>query len=155
MPPEKASNRNYHEVTIPEDKPKDEWTSTQRRAWIYQKKLVDENKIYSEVSRTEVGDKFDVHHTTITNDIKVLKEFVANNIGDDFEAELELMQRNALRELFKRENYSKLIDKSTTYSQWLEARGVVENEREENVNLFSEDISIESTVIDDRDSDDV
>lgn len=80
-------DRDYHQIYTPEDKPKSEWSTNERRAWLLTQI---EKTNPSDIKQVEVADEFGVSNVTIHKDINILKEWITKNM--DYEAEYEVMR---------------------------------------------------------------
>jgi len=150
----KPENRAYDKVVLPDPEEKDftEWSVNERRAYLL-RKMVNDNKLHSEIHRTDTGNKFGVSHSQICQDLDILKKYMSNHLDQDFEAEAYTLFRSAIREL-KDEDPYKTVQVLEKWSGWLEDRGEIDNKSEETVNLTSsEDLEIGFTTITKEESD--
>ena len=94
------SERPYHRVTLPNPEEKDfeEYSTNERRAWILEQ-IRDEYRIPSEVPRVELGKQFGVTHSTIYQDVEILKDYMSEYVAADFESEAVSVFRHAINRL--------------------------------------------------------
>jgi len=119
----------YKDVTIPTNKPPEQYSYTERRAELLT--FILEAGHPDLVSRTKFADRYDVNPSTITRDIQTLEEEAAEELGSDAEFIVDTLFRKTLRnaaqdmqdnELTLNE-VARLLD---TYKGWLLDTGKVE-----------------------------
>lgn len=89
---------NYKELSPAPDREKHEYTWTDRRAELYD--LVERAGSTRNLSKStrELGDRYDVSHTTIRKDLEAIREFEAQHLGDDVETEISLLESSAVQD---------------------------------------------------------
>lgn len=93
------SEPNYRALSAPSEKDKEEYTYAERRAEIYD--AIEYKGHYRNLERStrELGDEYDVSHTTIRRDITAVNEWIAEHLGTGAEAELETLKTKAVQDL--------------------------------------------------------
>jgi hypothetical protein len=89
---------NYRENTPPDDKRQEDYNWAERRAELYD--LVEKAGSTRHLSKStrELGDRYDVSHTTIQKDLDAIREFEAENLGEDVETEISLLESSAVED---------------------------------------------------------
>ena len=124
-----AHSTDYFAVDIPTDKPPEEYHWTQRRADLLQEVL--ETGTPSAVSRTEMGNRYDVDHSQISRDMDAIAECVEENLGDTAKLQTKAAFERVLRELYDADDWratKAAWDVVADWNQWLGDVG--EQERE-------------------------
>jgi hypothetical protein len=90
---------NYRAISPPEEKSRADYSYVERRAELYD--LVEQAGHYRNLERSQrdLARRYDVSHTTIRKDLKRIREWKAERLGDDAEAELETLKTKAVDDL--------------------------------------------------------
>lgn len=139
--------RPYHRISLPVEKPKEDWDVNERRAYILDR-ILEEYHIPKKVPRVDIAKEFDVDHSLISRDVDIIKGYMANYLGQDFEAEVSSLMRSSMYELEENGEYYKAVQVADKWSEWLESRGEVEDESPD------EDINITVSSVEERESED-
>ena len=124
-----AHSTDYFAVDIPTDKSPEEYHWTQRRADLLQEVL--ETGTPSAVSRTEMGNRYDVDHSQISRDMDAIAECVEEHLGDTAKLQTKAAFERVLRELYDADDWratKAAWDVVADWNQWLGDVG--EQERE-------------------------
>lgn len=120
---------NYRDISAPPDKRMSEYTYIERRAKLYD--MIEEVGHYRNLPASrELGQKFGVSHTQILNDIQVVNEWIADNIGDTAETELEVLKNKAVQDLIDAGDTDKAYKIMREHYQMLQEMGLKEREPE-------------------------
>jgi len=90
---------NYRSQSAPDGKPRPEYSYVERRAELYD--LIEQAGHYRQLekSQSDLADRYDVHQTTITKDLKRIREWKAKHLGNGAEAELDTLKTKAVQHL--------------------------------------------------------
>jgi|APHM01.1.fsa_nt_gi hypothetical protein len=94
-----STEPNYRSLSPPTDKDRADYSYAERRAELYD--LVEKAGHYRQIeqSQTELGRRFSVSQQTIAKDLKRIREWKADHLGDTAEAELNTLKTNAVQHL--------------------------------------------------------
>lgn len=94
-----STEPNYRSLSPPTDKDRADYSYAERRAELYD--LVEKTGHYRQIeqSQTELGRRFSVSQQTIAKDLKRIREWKADHLGDTAEAELNTLKTNAVQHL--------------------------------------------------------
>jgi len=114
---------NYREVSAPESKEPEEYTTAERRAAIFDR--IERAGHYRALQRTyrDLGDLYGVSHTTIRNDITAVLEWQKENLSPHAEAELEHLKTRAVEELIEEGEYAEAYDLMRKHYKSLQEMG--------------------------------
>lgn len=115
------TERPYHEVYQPEEKPKDEWNVNQRRAFILD--LYTFTADLKSINKTELADDFDISRQMVHNDIGIIKEWHRKHKGYDFEEEANKTFKWGLKKARKEENLKEARNYVKDWAQFLFEEG--------------------------------
>lgn len=89
------------EEALDDSKRREDWTWAERRAELYD--MIERAGDWRNLSSSlrELGDRYDVSHTTIRNDIDAILEWEADHLGSDVEVELSMLQRSAVQDYLR------------------------------------------------------
>jgi len=89
---------NYREVSAPESKEPEDYTTAERRAAIFDR--IEQAGHYRNLERStrELGRRFGVSHTTIQKDIRRILDWKSDHLGDNIDAELETLKTKAVQD---------------------------------------------------------
>lgn len=90
---------NYRAISPPEEKSRPEYSYVERRGELYD--LVEQAGHYRNLERSQrdLARRYDVSHTTIRKDLKRIREWKAERLGEHAEAELETLKTRAVEQL--------------------------------------------------------
>lgn len=124
---DKWTKSDYASVPIPNerDRPKWEWTTDERRAELL--RLIRKHGHPDNLpnNQTEYGEIFDVSQQCISEDLKVLREYIATKAGHRAISDTELIAERAKRELLDEDPY-KAFQVQLDYNEWLFEMGKLE-----------------------------
>lgn len=89
---------NYADISIPSQKAESEYTWAQRRAALYEDLKNAGHYRNLPYTHREYGNRFDVSHTTIKDDIQTLLDYEAERLGEQADTELELVKGKAVKD---------------------------------------------------------
>lgn len=112
-----SGKTDYYQVTIPDDKPLEEYHWTQRRAYILERII--EAGTPKVINQTRLAEKFDTTQTNIHKDIQRLKEYIKDNVGRDAVFQSEMLYRKGIKEYVESGNYKKAVDILESWNNWL------------------------------------
>lgn len=152
----KPEERAYHLVYLPEGEVnKEEWDVNQRRAYLL--KEMKRVGLLDSLPVNDLADTFDVSRITIWKDKNILREWLANNLDINHEAEAYETFTHCKNKLMEEGNYHKAVKTQMEFSEWLEDRGVLTNENPDEVKVTGDGesggLSIDFNVIDAPDED--
>ena len=124
---------NYRKIDPPppSEKPLSEYTYVERRAKIYD--LIEEAGHYRNIeqSQHQLGERFNVSQTQIHKDIKAVNKFIADNLGNNAESELESLKNRAVQHLLMQGEPDKAYQLMADHYELLQKMGVKDKEPEE------------------------
>jgi hypothetical protein len=126
-----AHSTDYFAVDIPTDKSPEEYHWTQRRADLLQEVL--ETGTPSAVSRTEMGNRYDVDHSQISRDMDAIAECVEEHLGDTAKLQTKAAFERVLRELYDADDWratKAAWDVVADWNSWLGDLGEQDREPE-------------------------
>lgn len=112
----------YANVEIPTDKEPKDYHYTQRRAEIL--KLILEAGHPDLVSRKMLCERYGLSHSQISQDFSVLREYVAETIGNDAKLVTESVYRKSIKELLRNKQHDKAVRVIESWNNWLFDIGV-------------------------------
>lgn len=124
-----TSSIDYSSVTIPNptEKPRSEWHYTERRAAILE--LIKEKPHPRAINQRALAREFDISEAQISKDMKVLREFIVENIDETrVAATTEALYERAISEHADRGEWDKVVRAIESWNEWLGDRGYVETE---------------------------
>lgn len=97
-----SNDPNYRALSPPSDKPREEYSWAERRAELYD--AVEQAGHYRNLERStrQLGDRYGVSHTQIRNDLEAIRQWKRDHLGENAEADLEILQSHAVQELLDR-----------------------------------------------------
>lgn len=113
------SDVKYESIPIPEDKPREEYTYTERRAELY--RLVEKkgHPRNIEVSQRELGERYGVSQRTISNDFEKIREYRRKHVGGGAVANTEFVAERAVRDALERGDSDEALELQLKYNRWL------------------------------------
>ena len=131
---------NYHEVTLPDDKPRDEYSYTERRAAIL--KVIEQRGHPWGLNKSQLARQFGVSDVQIHKDLDRIKEYYSNRIGTDAKSATEIAYKRILQEQLNNDELDKARRTLDSWNSWLQDTGHQEKEPDKH------DVQGEGIVID-------
>jgi transposase-like protein len=117
---------NYHEVTLPDDKPRDEYSYTERRAAIL--KVIEQRGHPWGLNKSQLARQFGVSDVQIHKDLDRIKEYYSNRIGSDAKSATEIAYKRILQEQLDNDELDKARRTLDSWNSWLQDTGHQEKE---------------------------
>lgn len=124
---------NYEQIPLAED-PK-EANTQQRRAAIYERvKELGHPALLDRDEKEHLARKFDISYRQVYYDIEAIAEFVRETInGDQHITDVKFVFQKAMSEAISEGRWDEAADIAEQEAEWLEKRGVLDNEQTETV----------------------
>lgn len=119
-------NPNYHEVPLPDDKPRTEYSYVERRAAIL--KIIEKRGHPWGLNKSELGRQFGVSDAQIHKDLDRIKEWYSNRIGTEADTTADLAYRRIIEEQLNNGEYDKARKALDSWNSWLQDTGRQEKE---------------------------
>ena len=122
------NSSEYNEIEVP-DVPSDEFTTEQRRADLLRR--IFDAGAPSAINQSRVAERYGVHRSTICRDMKQLREYVAERIGEDAKLTARAVFERTLSDLREAEDWrasKAAFDVVMDWQEWLQTTG--EQQRE-------------------------
>ena len=119
---------DYDSYQVPEDKAPEEYTYNERRAEILE--LIREAGHPEHLNQTQLGNRYDVHQSTISRDYDALREYIRDSLGTHRHAITDSVYRKAIKEYTDRGEYNEAIDALESWNEWLREEGARDVEPE-------------------------
>lgn len=116
----------YHEITLPENKPRTEYSYTERRAAIL--RIIERKGHPWGLNKSQLGREFGVSDAQIHKDLDRIKEYYSNRIGTDAESASEIAYKRILQEQMDNGEYEKARRTLDSWNGWLQDTGNQEKE---------------------------
>jgi hypothetical protein len=122
---------NYRALNPPDDKPRDEYTYTERRSELYD--LIEQAGHYRNLERStrDLGNRYGVSHETIRNDIQAIHEWKAEHLGDNASAELQTLKTKAVQDALDRGDSVEAYELMRKHFETLMEHGAVDSAADE------------------------
>jgi len=114
---------NYREINPPDDTPSEEYTTAERRAWIFNAIERVGHYRHLQQSYRELGSRFGVSHETIRKDINRVLEWKKENLSPHAKVELETIKTKAVQELLDNSEYTKAYKIMSEHYENLQSMG--------------------------------
>jgi len=127
-----ADIKDYRSVEVPDEKDFEDYSYHERRAYIYEGALENGGVRMLDETYREMADKFDVHTSTIGDDVDAVREailkfeFTKENIREDVASTLMWISKKAREE----GDMSTARKATKTYKDWAMELGIEEKEPE-------------------------
>jgi len=108
---------NYAAMEPPEEKPSEEYTTTERRAAILQAIIAAGTP--SAVNQRRLADRFAVHDSTVSRDVDRLRQSVDDNLGNDAKLTTRAIFERTVRELQAEGEWKQAWDVAMDWNSWL------------------------------------
>lgn len=114
-----GSEIDYATLPIPDDKPPSEYTYGERRSELYD--LIEQagHPRNLERSQAELGQRYGVSQKQISKDIKRIRQFEAERVGCDADANTEFVIQRAIRGLLEETEWREAARTQLDYYNWL------------------------------------
>jgi len=139
------STPNYTEVTLPDDKPKTEYSYVERRAAIL--RYIEQRGHPWGMNKSELGRRFGVSDAQIHKDLDRIKEWYSNRIGDDAKTASDLAYRRIVQEHMDNGDYEKARRALDSWNGWLQDTGEQDSEPEKLKDVSDGDNGFGTTVV--------
>lgn len=108
-----SSDPNYRDLEPPADKPRTEYQWPERRAELYDR--IERVGSWRNLPQSlrDLGDQYDVSHSTIRKDIDRLLEWQKEHLGEDAIAELELLEGSIVEDYLDAARYYRKMASET------------------------------------------
>lgn len=113
----------------PREKPHEEWTYAERRAYIY-REWIDRGS-HQLLNKSQLARNFDVNRRTIYNDLDRIADFVDENMSRHHGTQTTAVFQRAVAELLDEGEYKDAAQVQDMMSDWLERRGAIDKEPDE------------------------
>ncbi|WP_136690074.1 hypothetical protein [Halorhabdus amylolytica] len=111
---------DYAAVEVPTTKPHEEFSAEERRAAILD--IITDVGHPSRLNQTELAERFGVSQPMIHKDLDALSDYVADNLGDRHELEIESVFRRSIQGLLDEGEWRKAARTAKEYSEWMTER---------------------------------
>ena len=118
---------DYREIQPPEHKHPEEYTYNERRAEIF-RLWKEANDPYSEISQTNLSQRYDMAVSTIHADVQIVKEFIRENLGDEEEIKADVGFDRSIRKLEEQGEWYKASKVRKMKWEWMHDTGIKEKE---------------------------
>lgn len=115
---------DYAAIGIPEDGPPDDYHYTTRRAEILQ--MIESAGHPKLLNQARLGERYGCDKSNIHNDLDVLGEYIAENLGSRRELVVESVFQRAVEGLTKDSEWRKAAQTAKDYDEWLTERTEME-----------------------------
>lgn len=135
-----SDSTDYFEITPPKDVRPERYSAKERRAALLN--TISE-KGHVDLSLTKQGDRFDVSHAQIHNDLKVLRKFIReHDYQDEIRSESKVMLLAAARRLMEKGEEERASRVVMRMNKFANMRGIDEDRREDDGDRFLDDPEI-------------
>lgn len=149
MPKNNPADRNYHEVHIPDEKDKKDYTTDERRAYVLQK-IIDAG-IPSNINLTEIANETGVSTQQVHKDKEIVGDWMSNNLDRDFDEMADSVMRWATRKAIEEEDYRQARRGISEWQSFLQDEG--EKDKQPDKLVISDDDSEVGYEVVEEDSD--
>ena len=117
---------DYSAVTVPEDKPPEEYHWTERRAEILD--LIERKGHPWGFNKSQLGRRYGVSDQQIHDDFDRLKEWYQDRIGENAKVTSDIAFQRIIQEHMDNDDYEKARRALKTWNEWLQDTGQQEKE---------------------------
>jgi len=148
---------DYDAIEVPDNKPKDEYSTHERRAAVWRE--ITEAGSPSRVNKAELARKYEVNRSTIYRDFDRLREWTNDNLGDDAKLTTQAVFEKAIDDLLTAEDWKATkaaFDIVMEWNGWLADVGEQHREPDKSeldVEMESQTREVSYTVV--RDAEDI
>lgn len=121
---------DYERIEIPDDRPPEEYTAAERRAELYGMIREAGHPSSLEVSQRELGGRYGVTQQAISLDVKLLRDYRKELVGDNAISTTEFVAERAVRGEIKDGNFAQALYAQLRYMDFLFDMGELEKEPE-------------------------
>lgn len=122
-----TGNHEYAEVDVPQSKHPTEFTFVERRAEIF-RLFREASDPQSELSQTELAERYDMAVSTIHDDFNEVKAYIRERVGEEEEVKTDLGFDRAVRNLEQQGEWMKAARVRKMKWEWLFDTGAKEKE---------------------------
>lgn len=121
---------DYAAIDLPDptERPHEDWTYAERRAYIYREWL--DRGSHQLLNKSQLARQFDVMRKVIYNDLDKIANFVEENMARHHGAQSTAVFQRAVSELLDEGEYKQAAQVQDMMSDWLERRGAIDKEAE-------------------------
>jgi len=118
-----TSNPDYATLPVPDGTSPEEYTWPERRSEIYN--LIEEAGHPRNLERTQeqLGKRYSVSQRQVSDDIQAIRDYEAENVGEDVRANTSFVCEKAVRELMDDGEYEAAAKLQMQYFEWLQDAG--------------------------------
>jgi len=136
-----ADRIDYRTITVPDDKPPEDYTFAERRAEILRR--IEDVGTPDRLNGVDLSNRYGCTPENIYNDFDVLADYVEASVGDRVDLTISAVFRRSLRGLLEQKEYRKAAKTAGDYGEWV-------RDRHELQDLWDRLEEIESSVEDDH-----
>lgn len=114
---QKPHKIDYDNIPIPSNKPRSDYKYSERRAAIL--RFIEKAGHPRALNMAQLAREFDVSHTTIRNDMDILREYVSENIDREHEFVMDRVLQGAMRNLVDDGEHYKAAKVASMWYQWM------------------------------------
>ena len=126
---------DYRTVEIPDEKPRNDFSYTQRRAEILD--VMREVGHPDRVRQAKLADQYGVNQSTISRDLTALAEYADDTLGDRRTFVSQLAFDRAIRGLLEEEEWRKVAQTVKDWNEWIDDHKALE-ELQERMDAYEE-----------------
>jgi hypothetical protein len=112
----------YKDTIVPDDREPPDYTYKERRAELLRAALQMGHP--DKISRTRMGERYDVAPSTITRDIDAIREEIHEDLSVDADSVSAIVYRKAIRAKVEEGDWMAAVDILESWNQWLYDRGI-------------------------------
>lgn len=117
---------DYRSLVVPAEKDPTTYTYAERRAELLQ--LIEEAGHPRAVNQTEIATRYDVSQQQISEDMKVLSEYVAEHVGAQHRFIMQSVFQGSMLELIESGESFKAAKVARWWAEWLDDTGATRSE---------------------------
>jgi predicted DNA-binding transcriptional regulator YafY len=116
----------YHQVSIPDDKPRPEYSYVERRAAIL--RIIEKRGHPWGLNKSQLGREFGVSDAQIHKDLDRLKDYYSNRIGKEAKTTSELAYKRIIKDHLENDELTEARKALDSWNSWLQDTGHQEKE---------------------------
>ena len=140
---------DYTTVRVPDEKPPDEYTPHERRADLL-RRCISAGSPYA-VNQTDQAERYDVDRSTVSRDMKRLRESIGDTLGDDAKLTTKTIFERTLLDLRQADDWrasKAAFDCMMKWNDWLADLGLQEREPDRaEVDVRSRSVDVEYQIV--------